>query len=94
VATVYRGTVCGSHWNGWRISYEIANTVVMEGNQLVKNDLTGTYHHFNETWHYRKEDAAAACLPELQRNVRMLEELIKDITADTGRSGCQSSATV
>jgi len=92
VATVYRGTVCGSHWNGWRISYEIGNTVVLEGTQLVKNDLTGTYSPFNETWHYREEDAAKACIPELRKNQQMLEDLIQSITADAGRSGCQSSA--
>ena len=94
MATVYRATVTGSHWNGWDIYYEQGESIVLEGQQYVRSQYGGALHVFDDRWHYRKADAARSCMPELEKWAKQLEQLIQSITADTGRSCCDSSATV
>ena len=95
MATVYRATVVGSHWNGWQLSFEQGESLVLEGQQFVRAEYGSTLHAFDERWHYRREDAATACIPELRKNQKMLEDLIQEIqAADTSRSGCHFTAIV
>ena len=94
MATVYRATVVGSHWNGWQLSYEKGESIVLDGRQFVRAQYGDTIYPFDEKWHYRREDAARSCVPDLRKNQQMPEELIQQGTAATGRSGCDSSAIV
>ena len=90
MATVYRASVCGSNWAGWRLSYEVGETLLMEGTPMVQNLLTGTYYKHDDSWHYIKEDAARACIPELRKNRDEIDNLILEtMRGTTGQPGPQ-----
>lgn len=90
MATVYRARVCGATWAEWRISYEVGETILLADKPMVQNLLTGTYYQHDESWHYKKEDAARDCLPELRKQRDALDILILDTMRGTnGQPGPQ-----
>lgn len=96
MATVYRTKLNNYSGGGPSLDRDTGELVVVGEQQFVSQFMGQVMVRMTSSWHYSQLAADMAVLPDLRAARDKVVALIESIenTADTGRSGCDSSAIV
>jgi hypothetical protein len=95
MADVFRSRLNWFHGDGFTLTRDTGTTVTVEGKEFVSQYKGLMLLPRTSEWHGTQRDADMAVLPELEKRRREIDAITESITtADTGRSGCDSSAIV
>ena len=95
MADVYRSRLNWFHGDGFTLTRDTGTTVIVGGRAFVSQYEGLLMTAITSEWHGTQREADMAVLPELEKRRREIDAITESITtADTGRSGCDSSAIV